>query len=446
MRPTRSSRGMITTLYALAGAVLGFTLLSVVAVRPTGAADPVDLSPFDADTYPAIHVSHRAPTVIVADEPVDLEFDFACGYLTGSMRCRPEATVWIAYGDGAYVPMEATVVDRDSLFVHTVRVPAVDGSGSPLRYFIEVVDHAADVQVRDPSAGAYTPMVVDSATPISLTRPDAVPGDAVVSLTWGESSASVGLETGPERPNTGPEAIAVSDNGSRIAVLDGINERALVVDSSGEPNRIVETGVALGDLRVGNDGSLTILDTLGDRSDPASPARLYRFDPTGTRTSASNVYALFGVELVDDTTVRTLASLTLSGSDEAGYGLSRTEQRASIGGLELPVYFRHDGTVLVGDRTTGRAFALASSAGIGPVAAFERTQAGYVLVMTTTLGVDIVWFDSAGAVAQYQSVASGMWADFSPTGRTAVDGRGNVYIAGTFPDRFEVLKVAGVQR
>jgi hypothetical protein len=76
-------------------------------------------------------------------------------------------------------------------------------------------------------------LVFGSSKPAVAQQTGLAKGATVVTLEWGNGEGRVGLASTNEGLTRGPEAFAVADDG-RIAVLDSVNKRVLVLKPTGE--------------------------------------------------------------------------------------------------------------------------------------------------------------------------------------------------------------------
>ena len=89
-------------------------------------------------------------------------------------------------------------------------------------------------------------------------------GTALVTLSWGDGDGQVGLERPTEGLTRGPEALAVAPDG-RIAVLDSVNRRVMLLDAEGEPTGAVAAPLAEPRFLAVDDDLLYVLDCDADR-------------------------------------------------------------------------------------------------------------------------------------------------------------------------------------
>ena len=89
-------------------------------------------------------------------------------------------------------------------------------------------------------------------------------GTALVTLPWGDGDGQVGLERPAEGLTRGPEALALAPDG-RIAVLDSVNKRVMLLDAEGEPTGALATPLAEPRFLAVDDDLLYVLDCDADR-------------------------------------------------------------------------------------------------------------------------------------------------------------------------------------
>jgi hypothetical protein len=89
-------------------------------------------------------------------------------------------------------------------------------------------------------------------------------GAALVTLPWGDGDGQVGLERPAEGLTRGPEALAVAPDG-RIAVLDSVNKRVVLLDAEGESTGALATPLAEPRFLAVDDDLLYVLDCDADR-------------------------------------------------------------------------------------------------------------------------------------------------------------------------------------
>ncbi len=440
-------RSLPTWAWAVLGGVLGFALTFGFAASANQAGAGPDLSRFDPDVYPPIDVSHRVPTVAIAGEELDLEFDFACGYQSieedfSSMDvCEPEATLWVGYGDSfAQVPLAEE--DRDSLRVLTARVPAINGTGEAVTYYREVRDNRYDLTVRYPTVGSISPFVAAELTDVALPQAKAEAGDQLAALDWGDGPDEVGLDAGPEQSVRGPQALAVGPSGDVLAILDNVNSRVLTMSSTGQVELEFPVDVALGDIAIDDTRFVTVLDSIGLTEAPNGPPipRTLVYDADGNLLREAFAYVNAANQLETDGGIKGIGAFSVNPFTITGSDKGRVQQRNEASAAELSAYFRHDGQILLADRQIGSAFRVTAKGGIGPVAMFERYNRGYLLAMEVDSGMQLTWLAPTGELIHQVLAPNSSWADMNPMGRIAVDDHGTVYLLGTREDGIQILR------
>jgi len=89
-------------------------------------------------------------------------------------------------------------------------------------------------------------------------------GTMLTSLAWGTGDGRVGLAKPPEGLARGPEALAVAPDG-RIALLDSVNQRVLLMDADGTPTRAAALSLAEPRFLAVDSDRLYVLDCDADR-------------------------------------------------------------------------------------------------------------------------------------------------------------------------------------
>ncbi len=174
------------------------------------------------------------------------------------------------------------------------------------------------------TAGSPTAALNQTATDQTALALDATGlpanGDLLVTLPWGNGPGEVGLLEATEGLARGPEALAVAPDG-RIAVLDSVNARLLLLDPTGRPLETALIPLSSPRFLAVDDERPYILDCDADR-------RLVAFDWNGVELGAMAlpelsdvVTGLFATDQGPcvDVSHETVVLLTLAGG---GYGAS----------------------------------------------------------------------------------------------------------------------------
>lgn len=428
--------------WLILGALIGFVLLRLFTPETTqyASAQP-NLSHFDPDVHPALDVSHTPPVILRSDETAHLEFLFGCPYLTDPavQRCRPEATLYTAWGDGSF---QATALGNSG--EAALDLPASDSSGGALRYYIEAQDTPAGVAIRYPIEGFIEPTVVLAFIPVNVPAATAVSGEAMLHLPWGTGEGQVGLLPASEAATVGPDAIEVGPDG-RIAILDQVNRRVVLADpKTGAITSFAAPLGGTGDVGIDAAGQIVVLDTAGV-PDPSSGVwipQLYRFTPNGNLVAQTPIYAqlpgeLVGTrEVIDHSDARSVVPFNAQGNAR-----SRADQRASRGRPTLRVQFVDARRARLEDTARGLVFEVSSETDLGAIALFRRVQKGYLAVFDAPETLRIVWFDRDGTVIRNVSIP-GQEADWvNPYGQASVGQDGTVYILMGTAEGIDILRV-----
>jgi hypothetical protein len=253
--------------WSLAGFVLGGLVgATFLTVNVVGASSPG--SP-GASGGSFGEILHTPPLLVRAGEQVELGYDVVCGSSKDEPggTCAPEGSVFVrAAGahDFAELPLER---GADGLFSAEVSV----GDGG-FDYYAELENGRGETATL-PEAAADAPQHVwplGSWTTVALaperfeeTRP---PSSVLAELTWGKGIRALGLDSGPEQSRIGPSAFDVAPDGS-IVVLDQVNHRLLRLRRGETSAQLpIDFTGGEGDLAVGGDGTIYVLDAGGSQA------------------------------------------------------------------------------------------------------------------------------------------------------------------------------------
>ena len=262
--------------WPLAGFVLGGLVgATFLTVNVVGASSPerdgVTVSSFG-------EILHTPPLLAVAGRQVELSYDLVCGQPKDgpSETCVPKGSVFVrASGTNSFVEQP---LEREPDGLLSAEIPV--GSGG-FDYYAEL-DNGRGETATLPEAAAVAPQhvwplqswtTVDlGAEPFGETRS---PSTVVSELTWGKGSQAVGLDSGQEQSRIGPSAFDVAPDGS-IVVLDQVNHRlSRLQPGAGTTQLPVPFSGGEGDLAVGGDGTIYVLDA------GASQPVVRSFSPAG---------------------------------------------------------------------------------------------------------------------------------------------------------------------
>src|SRR6187549_2071323 len=256
----------------LLGGLVGATILTVNVVGASSPApDGVTVSSFG-------EILHTPPQLAEAGQPVDLGYDVVCGPTKDEPgeACSPKGSVFVRVsGTGEFVehPLER---EADGLL--SAEIPVGDGG---FDYYAEL-DNGRGETATLPEAAANAPQHVwplQSWTTVDLglerfgqTRS---PSSVVSELTWGKGGQAVGLDSGQEQSRIGPSAFDIAPDGS-VVVLDQVNHRLSRWGPGGSSTQLpIEFAGGEGDLAVGGDGTIYVLDA------GASQPVVRSFNPAG---------------------------------------------------------------------------------------------------------------------------------------------------------------------
>jgi hypothetical protein len=415
----------------------------VAVAKPTPKLDR-----FDPDVYPPIDVIHTPPVIARSDEMVNLEFDFACGYSVEiGPCCRPEAALFVSYGakkDFTSVPL--TEEDQDSLRVLTASLPASDDEGQPLHYYLQVHDPEVNLDVRFPVEGTIdvfsTPDFISIDLPTQIT-PE--PGELALTLPWGSGPREVGLLIPEDYPRRlGPSAMDVAKDG-RIALLDQVNERVLIFNPveqsfTSVPMPVPLKGTSDMDVQFDRSGQIAVFDKIGEPVglSKANVPQLYRLLPDGRVRAVAPVFAKIPSRLTEDLSiVDKMDSKIVAPFGPSGEIRAREAQRQKKP-QELLLKYITDFESRFADTKAGIAFEVRSSSPLGPMAHFEKTSQGYVIVF----GGDqfrAIWFDPTGKVLKDVSLPNhDLYSEIYLYGQLATDPAGSLYVLGSTENGIEV--------
>jgi hypothetical protein len=274
--------------WPLAGFVLGGLVgATFLTVNVVGAKSP-DPVPVRASFGEILHT----PALLAqAGEPVELSFDVVCGAAKDEPggACSPRGSVFVRSAEAsrfAELPLER---EPDGL-LSTV-VPVRQASGG-FDYYVEI-DNGRGQSATLPEAAAEAPQHVwqlETWTTVELGAAQfgqaRAPSAVIARLGWGKSDSAFGLDSGREQSRIGPSAFDVAPDGS-VIVLDQVNHRLAVVRRGQRPAHLpIDFAGGEGDLAVGGDGTIYVLDSSGT---PMVSAFTSAGDPVGATRVAEPV-------------------------------------------------------------------------------------------------------------------------------------------------------------
>ena len=250
--------------WPLAGFVLGALVgATVLTVNVVGASSP-ERSTVRAGGFGEI--LHTPVLLARAGQPVELSYDVVCGALKDepTSHCSPSGSVYVRPTGGSTFSRLSLERDADGLL--SAVVPGTDARAG-FDYYV-VMNNGRGWTATLPEAGAEAPQHVWSLQDWATVDVGAAwfgrsraPSSVVRGFTWGRGDAAIGLDTGREQSRIGPSAFDVAPDGS-IVVLDHVNHRLVVLRRGTEAEQLpIDFSGGEGDLAVGGDGRIYVLDS-----------------------------------------------------------------------------------------------------------------------------------------------------------------------------------------
>lgn len=244
------------------GALMGATFLTVNVVGASS-PDPEPTTGFG-------EILHTPVLLARAREPVELSYDVVCGVAKDEPRaaCSPSGSVFVRSAESSDVVELPLEREHEGLLSATV--PAGLAT-SGFDYYAQL-DNGRGETASLPHSAAAAPQhvwpleswtTVDfGSEPFGETRsPDSV----LASFTWGLGERALGLDSGREQSRIGASSFDVAPDGA-VVVLDQVNRRLVVVRQGESPIQLpIEFAGGEGDLAVGADGAIYVLDAHGAR-------------------------------------------------------------------------------------------------------------------------------------------------------------------------------------
>jgi hypothetical protein len=242
------------------GAVVGATVLTVNVV---GASSPRPVT-VRADRFGEI--LHTPVLLARAGKPVELSYDVVCGALKDAPgpRCSPSGSVYVRPAGAeafARLPLEP---GRGGMLSAVVGASAARAGFD----YYAVLDNGRGRSALLPEAGAEAPQHVWALESWANVDVGAArfgrfraPSSIVRAFTWGHGESALGLDSGREQSRIGPSAFDIGPDGS-LVLLDQVNRRLVVLRRGAAPAQIpIEFSGGEGDLAVGDDGTVYVLDS-----------------------------------------------------------------------------------------------------------------------------------------------------------------------------------------
>ena len=231
--------------------------------RERGGASTPERPPGGVERFGEI--LHTPVLLARGGSPVALKYDFGCGVPRHEPGggCSPQGSVFVrpaGESEFAEVPLRR---DESGMLTATVNTPE---AGQGFDYYAEI-DNGRGQAARLPAGATRAPhhvwpletptQVALDAEPFGSTR---APGSIAATFAWGRGAQALGLDSGREQARIGPSAFDVAPDGS-IVVLDQVNRRLTVVGPGERPRQMpIQFTGGEGDLAVGGDGKIYVLD------------------------------------------------------------------------------------------------------------------------------------------------------------------------------------------
>jgi hypothetical protein len=241
------------------GGLVGATLLTVNVVGASGPEPPQGAV--------RTEVLHTPPLLAHVGDVVPLTFEVVCSPAGDGPGggCSPRGSLFVrAVGTASFDELEL-MREQDGRLA--AEVPSRYTSGRGFDYYA-LIDSGGAVPSSLPAGAAEAPQHVWS-LPVPTTVDLGIhsfgestpPSSVVESFAWGKGPAAVGIDSGPEQSRIGPSAFDIAPDGS-VVELDQVNRRLLLGGRDPTEMPIVFEG-GEGDLAVGRDGTIYVLDDGG---------------------------------------------------------------------------------------------------------------------------------------------------------------------------------------
>jgi hypothetical protein len=273
------------------GGLMGATFLTVNIVGAV-VGDSASVEAPQIDRGFNGEILHTPPFLVPRGRPVKLVYEVVCAPSADKpgSACSPNGVVHVrAVGEQEFTDLPLAE-DRDGRLSATLDAGYTLGAG--FDYYVDIEDGRGASQSL-PGAGHDVPQhvwTVAGEANIDLkehvfggTR---APDEIVAQAAWGSGDRRLGLSGGPEQARIGPSAFDVGPQGS-VVVLDQVNKRLAVYPRSEAPRNLpIPFDGGEGDLAVGGNGTIYVLDDGG----AAAPMPVVRsFDGDGRPIAGTSI-------------------------------------------------------------------------------------------------------------------------------------------------------------
>jgi len=249
--------------WPLAGFVLGALAgATVLTVNVVGASSP---EPVAVRTAGFGEILHTPALLARGGDAVELSYDVVCGPLKDepSSHCAPSGSVFVRPAGAS--KFDQLPLQREARGLLTAVVPAAVASAG-FDYYVEMGDGRGQTASL-PEAGAKAPQHVWTLRDWTTVDLGAArfggarkPASIVQKLAWGRGDTAIGLDSGREQSRIGPSSFDVAPDGS-VVLLDQVNDRLVAMRRGARPTHLpIDFSGGEGDLAVGRDGTIYVLD------------------------------------------------------------------------------------------------------------------------------------------------------------------------------------------
>lgn len=259
------------------GGLVGATFLTVNVVGASSPGRP------EVAGRSVVEILHTPPLLIQGGRPVGLTYDVVCAPQADDPRagCDAQGSVFVrAVGAADFDELSLVREPEGSL---SAEVPAGYTSGAGFDYFAQIdtggggsatlPTGAGDAPHHAWALGGWTTVDLGSQR-FDDTSP---PSSILAEFSWGKGRRLLGLDSGREQSRIGPSAFDIAPDGA-VVVLDQVNRRLVVAKGSVAPKELpIEFGGGEGDLAVGDDGTIYVLDAGSAGAGPV----LRSYNPAG---------------------------------------------------------------------------------------------------------------------------------------------------------------------
>jgi hypothetical protein len=424
------------------------------ALRPAGGA-------------PLIEATHLPPLLRLSGERAVLRYDIYCTPADDAPAagCRGAGTVYVRAGtSGTFQPIPLTFDAQAIEGRYFAEVPpAVADSAGGFEYYAVLRDDASGATTTLPAGGADAPqqsVALADATAVDLGTHrfglTLAATATVATAAWGNGPRDIGLEEGRIQSPIGGSSFDIAPDGA-VDLLDEANRRVLRFAGGSVSALPLQIDGTIGDLAVGGDGSLYVLESTGEGG---TTPTLRSFDPTGhpraSWPTAERTTAAVRIGPDGPVTLSYPSSEWMPATDGASL-LDRAAQ-ARGGSVARPladgsgsvfVYRLQDGHELrlatVGAGGVSHAWRILSTTSIGEVQLAQPV--GNKLVAVFAVYTDdqsefqVLVLDGSGAVQQF-ALPAAEWAESAPLARFRLVGSSLYQLgstpSGVFVDRFDL--------